>query len=116
VASQPKAPQIRSAVEQALVQQLPLPLAPQTPEVQSSFCEQDPVATFGPQMPVLQYDPVAQSAVAPQEAKQAVPAELQLRLLGHAEVAAVQAPVASQAPAVSMWPEQVEVPQALPTG
>ncbi len=52
VASQSVAPQVRSVVEQAAVQQLPLPVAPHTPEVQAALLVQAPVAWTAVQVPL----------------------------------------------------------------
>jgi hypothetical protein len=49
VLSQAVAPQVVSLVLQAVMQQLPVPLTPQTPEVQPSSVVHDPVTRFGKQ-------------------------------------------------------------------
>ena len=48
------APQGAVTLLQAAVQQLPVPLIPQTPEVQAAFSVQAPVARVGVQAPALQ--------------------------------------------------------------
>jgi hypothetical protein len=50
-------------VSQAVLQQLPRPLMPQTPEVQASFSVQPPLAMGVAHTPPLQTKPVAQSAL-----------------------------------------------------
>jgi hypothetical protein len=52
--SQSVAPQGAVVLEQAELQQWPLPAMPQTPEVQASLVVQAPIAIFGPHTPALQ--------------------------------------------------------------
>jgi len=53
-ASQSVAPQGAVTLVQAAVQQWPVPLMPQTPEVQASLVEQAPVASLAAHAPALQ--------------------------------------------------------------
>ena len=117
VASQPVAPHVGSPTVQAAVQQLPLPLVPQTPDVQASFSVQAPVAICATQALTLHQNPLAQSLATVQVVLQAVPAALHPKLFAQATVALLQAPVASQVEAVSMPPLQVAAaPQVFPAG
>jgi hypothetical protein len=118
VLSQSVAPQGAVVMVQAAVQQWPVPLIPQTSEAQASFSVQAPVVIWASQAPasVTQKKPLTQSVVAVQLVSQAVPAALQLKLLGQAFVPGLQAPVASQVLPVS-WPfAQLLVPQLMPIG
>ncbi len=117
--SQAVAPQIRSPVVQAALQQLPVPFTPQAPEPHESFSVHAvPAVRVGTQEPPEHQLPVAQSAVARQLVLQVAPSVLQMKLPGQgAGVPATQVPlVPSQALAVSVLPVQVAVPQAVVFG
>jgi hypothetical protein len=112
VLSQSVAPQIASVALQAELQQLPLPLMPHTPEVQSSFSVQAPVATGVVHAPPLQTKPVAQSALEVQAVLQLV-ALAQAKWLGQAAgVTAGQVPAPSQVLVVSVL-EAHDTPHAV---
>jgi hypothetical protein len=118
VLSQSVAPQGAVVLVQADMQQCPLPLIPQTSDVQASFSVQAPAAIWASQAPasVTQKKPLAQSVVAAQVLLQAVAAALQPKLLAQAAVVGSQVPVASQVLVVA-WPIAHEfVPQAPPAG
>ena len=118
VASQPVPPHVLPPTVQAAVQQLPEPVVPQAPDVQASFSVQGPVASCGTQALALHQNPLAQSVATVQVVLQAVPPALHPKLFAQGTGAPrLQAPVASQAEAVSMLPVQVAAaPQAFPGG
>jgi hypothetical protein len=93
---------------QAAVQQWPLPEMPHTPDVQTSFAVQAPVAICGAQTPALQYEPLSQSLLVAHFLSQPVPAALQIRSPGQAfAIPGSQVPLPSQTPGVSVLPLQL---------
>jgi hypothetical protein len=73
-------------VQAVCVQQWPVPVMPQTFEAHSALATQAPFWICGVQVPALQYQPVAQSAVpfaGSQVPSQPVPAALQASSFGH---------------------------------
>ncbi len=117
VVSQAVAPQVASVVLHAAVQQFPVPVVPQTLEVQESFSVQAvPSLSTATQAPAEHQKPLAQSVAVVQVVLQLMPSAAQPKLPAQAiEVPAAQAPVASQRLPVNMPPLQTVVPQTVPT-
>ncbi len=117
VSSQAVAPQTASVVLHAAVQQFPVPVVPQTLEVQESFSVQAvPSLSTATHAPAEHQKPLAQSVAVVQVVLQLMPSAAQPKLPAQAiDVPAAQAPVASQRLPVNMPPLQTVVPQAVPT-
>ncbi len=106
-----------SLVLQAVPQQLPVPATPQTFDRQELFDVQaDPSCNVATHDPALQYSPARQSLGRVQLVRQLV-ASAQLRLPAQAVgVPTMQAPLPLQVLAVSVFPLQLGVPQAVAEG
>jgi hypothetical protein len=93
------------------VQQWPVPLTPQIPEMQLSLAVHVPVASGATQDPWLQTNPVAQSAATEQLLRQPFPAALQARLSRQAAGFPTQAPAPLHLLVVRIPALHVTVPQ-----
>jgi hypothetical protein len=115
VLSQAVAPQVASVVLQAAVQQLPVPLMPQTIDMHEALeVHGAPSARDAEHVPPLQVNPVTQSVFEPQVVRHPSPALLHWRLLAHAVgVPALHVPAPSQLLWVSIAEVQTAVPQAV---
>jgi hypothetical protein len=98
---------------QASVQQLPVPLTPQMPDLHCWFPVQAPVAAGATQAPPMQTKPSAQSPSPPHEVLHPW-ASAQARFPGQAPLLASQKPLPSQALAESVSLAQLEAPQLVP--
>ena len=108
--SQSVAPQTGSPVVHAALQQFPVPVAPQTPEVQESFSPQaTPSSNSAVQVPLWHQYPFRQSPAVVQLVLQLV-ASAQIKAPGHAAGLETHDPVPSQATVVSALPLQLEAP------
>jgi hypothetical protein len=100
---------------QAVVQQLPVPPRPQTPEVQSSFSLQLPTAAGLTQAAALQTKPVAQSLLVVQVVAQVVALSQPKLPLQAVWVPAAQVPEPLQVPAEVRTPSlQATAPHEVP--
>jgi hypothetical protein len=109
--SQSVAPHGAIVLVHAAVQQWPVPLIPHIPEVQASFSVQAPVAIAVVQVPPLQTNPVAQSALEVQVVLQLL-ASAHAKWLGQGTPEfALQAPVPLQELVVTVLPLHALVPQ-----
>jgi hypothetical protein len=115
VLSQPVAPHAGSVVLQAASQQLPVPVVPQTMEMQAELeVQAAPLAKSAVHVAELQPNPLTQSVFVAQMVRQPFPALLHWRLFGHAiGLPTLQVPAPLQLPWVIIAALHTAVPQAV---